>query len=313
MGGGMKVLAFKHHFKGSGLAQIQFSHPELEIVDWWDNPYPEADHYIIVNIISKKFAEDPVYKFVIDSGKPYMVFETAVFKRNARRGSWETWHWRLGWWHLLGPGKFNNENSPPDRWLAIKEQQNLEILPWRKKGKHILIPLQKNNDSVVESMMDRYGSMREWLNLTIEEIRKYTDRPILIRPTIKTNKLSYLEAAKQPGVSISETYTDNPSTDGTKFTRNIEGGPGLLTELADAWAVVGYNTSTLFESITDGIPTVSLDPDALTVPCSIDLKDIENPPLDINRTQWLQDMAYISWTMDEIQRGVAWEHLKGKY
>ena len=161
--------------------------------------------------------------------------------------------------------------------------------------------------------MDRYGSMRNWLNTTIQEIRKYTDRPILIRPTVKTNKLSYMEAMQQPGVSISTTYTDNPSTDGTKFTRNIEGGPGLLQELENAWAVVGYNTSTLFESIMDGIPTVSLDPDALTRPCSIPIELIEDPPLDIEREQWLYDMAYISWSMEEIQQGVAWEHLKGKY
>ena len=172
----------------------------------------------------------------------------------------------------------------------IKRQQGLEIHPWRRGGKHILIPLQKNNDSVTQTMMDRYGSMREWLNYTIDEIRKVTDRPILIRPTIKTALWSYLEAALRPDVFISETYKDNPSTDGTKFTRNIEGGPGLINELRDSWAVVGYNTSTLFESITDGIPTVSMDPDALTAPMSIQIKDIENPPLNIDRTQWLYDI-----------------------
>ena len=43
------------------------------------------------------------------------------------------------------------------------------------------------------------------------------------------------------------------------------------------------------------------------------LQLLENPPMDIDRTQWLYDMAYISWTMDELQQGVAWEHLKGKY
>ena len=308
----MKVLAFRHQFQGA-LARMQFSHPDLEIVDWFDNPYPEADHYIQCNINCDKFREDPVFDFVASSGKPYMIFETAVFKRQARDGDWNTWHWRLGWWHLLSPGKFNNENSPSDRWERIKQQQRLEVLPWRKSGTHILIPLQKNNDSVVQTMMDRYGSMRNWLNTTIQEIRKYSDRPILIRPSLKTNVLSWSDAIRLPGVTLSTTYKDNPSPDGTKFTRNIEGGPGLLTELADAWAVVGYNTSTLFESITDGIPTVSLDPDALTGPCSMPLELLENPPMDIDRTQWLYDMAYISWTMDELQQGVAWEHLKGKY
>ena len=308
----MKVLAFRHQFQGA-LANMQFSHPEIEIVDWFDNPYPEADHYITCNIYCDKFREDPVFSFVEMSNKPYMIFETAVFKRQARTGDWLDWHWRLGWWHLLAPGKFNNRNSPPDRWLALKQRQKLEVLPWRKQGKHILIPLQKNNDSVVQTMMDRYGSMRNWLNRTIQDIRKYSDRPILIRPSAKTNPLSWADAERLPNVSISTTYKDNPSTDGTKFTKNIEGGPGLLTELAAAWAVVGYNTSTLFESITDGIPTVSLDPDALTGPCSIPIELIEDPPMDIEREQWLYNMAYISWSMDEIQRGVAWEHLKGKY
>jgi len=308
----MKVLAFRHQFQGA-LSKMQFTHPDLQIVDWFANPCPEADHYITCNIYCNKFREDPVFDFVLNSSKPYMVFETAVFKRNAREGNWTEWHWRLGWWHLLAPGKFNNENSPSDRWERIKQQQRLEVLPWRKQGTHILIPLQKNNDSVVQTMMDRYGSMRNWLNTTIAEIRKYSNRPILIRPSAKTNPLSWGDALSIPGVSISTTYKDNPSTDGTKFTKNIEGGPGLLTELADAWAVVGYNTSTLFESITDGIPTVSLDPDALTGPCSMPLQLLENPPMDIDRTQWLYDMAYISWTMDELQQGVAWEHLKGKY
>jgi hypothetical protein len=32
-----------------------------------------------------------------------------------------------------------------------------------------------------------------------------------------------------------------------------------------------------------------------------------------NRDQWLYDLAYKQWTLEEIAAGEAWEHLKKRY
>ena len=40
-----------------------------------------------------------------------------------------------------------------------------------------------------------------------------------------------------------------------------------------------------------------------------DLKQIENPVMP-DRTQWLHDLAYANWTLQEVRDGTVWRFMK---
>jgi hypothetical protein len=100
-----------------------------------------------------------------------------------------------------------------------------------------------------------------------------------------------------------------------KNRNKIEGGKSLEEDFNNAWAVVGYNTNALVESTLEGIPTFPLSDESVVWNISNQnkLENIENPNVNIDRTQWCYDAGYMLWTKEEISNGTAWEHLKGVY
>jgi len=89
----------------------------------------------------------------------------------------------------------------------------------------------------------------------------------------------------------------------------------LEEDFKDAWAVVGYNSNSLVESTLEGIPTFPLSEESVVwdVSNKNKLENIEKPFIDIDRTQWCYDAGYMLWSLEEINNGIAWEHLKGVY
>ena len=93
----------------------------------------------------------------------------------------------------------------------------------------------------------------------------------------------------------------------------LDGGDGLYEDFRKAWAVVGWNSNTLTESVCEGVPTFSLHPSSMAWECSNkNLKRLDNPEY-FDRTQWLNNLAYCQWTEEEIERGDPWFHLKKIY
>ena len=92
-----------------------------------------------------------------------------------------------------------------------------------------------------------------------------------------------------------------------------EGGVGLQEEFNNAYAVVAYNSNVLIESTCDGIPTFPMSNESVVWDISNRIENLENPNLDIDRSQWLYDAGYMIWNMNEINNGTAWNHLKGVY
>jgi hypothetical protein len=89
----------------------------------------------------------------------------------------------------------------------------------------------------------------------------------------------------------------------------LEGGDGLYEDFKNAYAVVGFNSNALTESICEGIPTFSMCASSMAWQCSNkDLKRIENPT-SFAREQWLYNLGYCQWREDEIAQGAPWYHL----
>ena len=124
-----------------------------------------------------------IYQFVIDSGKPYLCLESAVFRRNMpappNPKAYHRWSWKS---YYRDEGIYNNNNCPPDRWLQIQADQNLIIKDWRTKGEHILVVLQRPGDTSLRNLITKHGSYEGFITHTVNEISQYTDRKIVIRP-----------------------------------------------------------------------------------------------------------------------------------
>jgi hypothetical protein len=107
-----------------------------------------------------------------------------------------------------------------------------------------------------------------------------------------------------PGIEIS----NNVSAEGF-----LSGATALQADFDRAWAVVGFNSNALTESIMEGIPTFSMCPSSMAWDCSNkDLSTIESP-LTFDRQQWLNNLSYCQWREDECIAGLPWEHLKPLY
>ena len=96
--------------------------------------------------------------------------------------------------------------------------------------------------------MDSYEG---FISYTVNEIRNYTDRKIVVRsrPSRRLWQLEIIEKCKLKGITISE----NISREGM-----LSGGNELYADFQDAWAVVGFNSNALTESVCEGIPTFSM-------------------------------------------------------
>lgn len=247
-----------------------------------------------------------IYQYVIDSGKPYICVESAVFRRNMPNPphpkAYHRWSWTS---YFQDDGDYNNKDCPNDRWLQIQKDQNIEIKDWRTSGEYILVLLQRPGDTSLRKLIDKHETYEKFITYTINEIRKYTDRKIIIRPhpSRKQDQLKIIEKLNLTGIEISQT----PSVSGS-----LSGGEGLYKDFSQAWAVVGFNSNALTESICEGIPTFSMCASSMAWECSNkDLKHLEKP-LMFERQQWLNNLSYCQWREDECLSGFPLNHLMEK-
>ena len=245
-----------------------------------------------------------IYQFVIDSGKPYLCLESAVSRRNMpdppNPKAYHRWSWKS---YYRDEGIYNNNNCPPDRWLQIQADQNLVIKDWRTKGEHILVVLQRPGDTSLRNLITKHGSYEGFITHTVNEIRQYTDRKIVIRPhpSRRIWQLDIIKKCNLNNIHISK----NVSREGM-----LSGGNQLYDDFKNAWAVVGFNSNALTESVCEGIPTFSMCPSSMAWECSNKSLKLIEQPMYFDRQQWLNNLGYCQWNEKESVDGTAWNHLK---
>ena len=121
-----------------------------------------------------------------------------------------------------------------------------------------------------------------WLNKTIDEIKKHTDRPIIVR-----NKPDRRDRVGDK--SIYEVFE----------TQKIH-------------SVVTYNSIAAVEAIHYGIPAYSEAPNAATTLCftNLDQIDKKNYPSEAKVMQWLHYLAYCQYTTSEMAIGLPLHNLR---
>jgi hypothetical protein len=184
----------------------------------------------------------------------------------------------MGWkhWHRVVKNDLQHGEiipRPGDRF----ERLHIPIRKWKKDGSKILIAKPDEKPCIF------YGiDLDEWVNDTIETIKKYTDRPIEVR-----------ERAKERIARV-EHNTLKDALD------------------RDVFALVTFNSVAATEAVLHGIPSFTLAPSNAASPvCLQDLSKIETPyyPDKDKVYAWASHLAYGQYHIDELKNGDAWRLL----
>ena len=139
--------------------------------------------------------------------------------------------------------------------------------------------------------------MNLWFEQQINEIRKHTDRPIVIRPHPR-NPTGF-DISKWKNVTKVLPQRDYNTVDDTDFKEKLK----------QAWAVVNYSSNPAMQAVFAGIPVFVSEASLSYDVGNTRLSEINSPVMP-DRTQWANKLAYTEWTTEEIKQGLPWERIK---
>lgn len=268
----------------------------------------DKDEYLVSNITSTKFKPCDLAIFfgswknrdqfhhnlkrkIVKLVKNFIVFETPVLGRGVVTKSLNDEWYRIGINGFLNnSGNFNNKNCDDKRLNIIKPKLKINVRPWRsKKNKGpIILVLQLPGDASMCNV-----DVNKWALFCTQKIRSVTKRPIVIRKPQLERKFELDECLRYENVLIQNGTYENK-----------------LDTLINSWATVTFSSVMGVESIIAGCPTIAMHPASFAYEISSNnLEEVENPKM-LDRSQWLNNLTYTTWSLDEIKKGLPWEHLK---
>jgi hypothetical protein len=182
-----------------------------------------------------------------------------------------------GWkvWHRIVKNNLQHTDivvRPDDRW----KQFNIKLQS-RKYGSKIIVAAPD------EKPCKFYGiDQQQWINETVETIKKYTDRPVVVRQRAP-NRIDRIQ--RNP---LNQVLED------------------------DVHALVTFNSVAAVESVMLGVPAFTLAPANAAAPVANQgLESIENPywPNQDKLYAWACHLAYGQFHNSELQNGTAYRIL----
>jgi hypothetical protein len=178
----------------------------------------------------------------------------------------------------------------PTKWTTYSQWHRTELKPWRTNGNHILIFCQRPKG------FNMFIDQEVWLDSILAKIRQHSSRPVMIRmhPGDGSRDKQIQKIQKKYGTTVSISAHDN-----------------IRDALVNCWCTVGINSTPNVVSAIEGIPGYIEDPIhswAKDVAFT-DIAQLENPPLP-DRTAWINKIANIHWSNDEVKSGQLWSAIK---
>lgn len=125
-----------------------------------------------------------------------------------------------------------------------------------------------------DTFFRRVGTTQiEWITNTVKELKRYTDRKILLH--FKKDRLP------------------------------------LSAFLKGAHCVVSYSSNSAVEAVMNGVPAINTADSHAALMCRSSLSDIENLFFPDNRLEYAAVLADNQFTFEEMSNGTCWRHLEG--
>lgn len=188
-------------------------------------------------------------------------------------------------------GIYCNENPGEENWQNIRQHYNMDLRPWRSNGGHIVICLQR---PMGWSM--RGANLMDWLKDTYIKIRKYSDRPIVLR----WHPGDYKNIPKDFNINRFANTTLSP------INKPLE------QDLRKSWALICHNSTPSAVASIEGIPAFITDDPSYSQAGDIantDFSLLENPNMP-DRTQWIRKLAQCHWNFEDLKSGRQWAHMR---
>lgn len=215
------------------------------------------------------------------ANKPVVVIEVGGLRRNKS--------FKIAINGVNRKADFANQVVDEKRWPLFQHT----LKPWEPKGDTIILLGQHHASEQWAGMPD----MRTWFKMQVDEIRKYTNRPIQIRPHPR-NPVGF-DLKKYKDVSLKVPIFDPNTVDDTDF-KNI---------LKQAWAVVNHSSNPAMEAVINGIP-VFVSESSLCYEVGNTLLSNINNPIMPDRQAWANKLSYTEWFEEEISQGQPWSRIK---
>ena len=183
-----------------------------------------------------------------------------------------------GWkyWHRIVKNDLQHGEIVPRKDDRFKHF-NKKFQPWKKDGRKILVAKPD------EKPMRFYDyDLEIWLEHTVNEIKKYTDRPVVVRE----------RAPKRLDRTVNDTLEQALNN--------------------DVFALVTFNSVAATEAVFHGIPAFTLAPANAASPVSLqDLSKINEPyyPDQDKLYAWACHLSYGQFHNSELRNGKAMEML----
>ena len=215
------------------------------------------------------------------ANKPVIVLEVGGIRRNKS--------FKIAINGVNRKADFANQEVDGQRWHLFEH----ELKPWQQRGQTIILLGQHHASEQWAGMPD----MRTWFESQVQQIRKYTDRPIQIRPHPRNNV--GFDIKKYTNVTLKHPVIDVSKIDDTDFKDTLK----------DAWAVVNHSSNPAMEAVINGIP-VFVSEASLCYDVGNHSFDTINNPVMPDRKNWANKLSYTEWFQDEIEKGVPWKRIR---
>lgn len=210
-----------------------------------------------------------VYQHYRDTGRPVIVIDVGSLLRGTT--------WKIALNHVNAQGHYaHTQNLDNDRPARL----GIGLKKFSSRRPEILVAMQNHRSLQTEE------DQSTWLQNLINDLRVYTDRPIMIRPHPRS-ALQSVPKGERIGIQmpklIAGTYDDFDIGYDYHVVCNHNSGPGIQAALAGTPVLV-HRTS-------------------LAYPLTITASQVEHPPM-IDRDQWLIEICHTEWLLAEIAQGI---------
>jgi hypothetical protein len=217
-------------------------------------------------IVLRGILKHKIMKQCWQDGRTFYYIDTGYFGNERTTLNPNGWKY----WHRIVKNNLQHGEiiaRPDDRFRKF----NKKFQPWKKSGRKILVAAPD------EKPCKFYGTTQEqWVNDTVNAIKKYTDRPVEVRQRAK-NRIDRIAN------DTLQSALDN-----------------------DVFALVTYNSVAAVESVFYGIPVFTLAPANAAAPVGLqDISQIENPYYaDSDKLYaWACHLAYGQFHINELKTG----------
>lgn len=282
----MRISIFPAQVPGNGFELYNSLANYIHKTDTVVTESYDADAALIWSVLwnGRMSRNQNVWKQFRAQDKPVIVIEVGGLVRN------KTWR--------LSANGITRSAIFPKVTLDSKRPTKLGITPksWHK-GDYVLICGQHARSEQWKNMPD----MNEYYKQTVLEIKKHTDRPIVIRSHPRYRENLFFKVDE-------EFFNDHKIIwNMPKHIHKTYDSFDLEPMLAHSHCVISHTSNSGLNAIIEGTPAI-VSSESLAFPVSTDKFDqINNLPMP-DREQWLVELCHKEWLENELEH--AWISLR---